>query len=76
LPERIPKIKMEEAYEIVGKGNVKEDGDLTPEGKKKIWKYTKETYGNDFVFIIDYPYSARPFYHMKGQPKKLLEALI
>lgn len=70
LPEKIPRIKMEEAYEIVGKNNIKENGDLKPEGERKIWEYVKESYDNNFVFITDFPYTSRPFYHMKGKPMK------
>ncbi len=69
-PGEIPKIKMEEVYEIVPKENVSEDGDLTPEGERDIAKYIQETYSNDFVFIYDYPLKTRPFYHMLAEPMK------
>jgi aspartyl-tRNA synthetase len=70
LPKKIPKIKMEEVYEIVDKKNIKEDGDITPEGEREVSEYIKKTYGNEFAFVIDFPYKTRPFYHMKGNPMK------
>ncbi len=70
LPGRIPKIKMEEAYELVSKGNVAPDGDLNPEGEREVAKYIEETNDSQFVFVIDYPLKTRPFYHMIGEPMK------
>ncbi|MFW5779929.1 MAG: aspartate--tRNA(Asn) ligase [Bacillota bacterium] len=43
----------------------KKKGDLDPEGERLICEYAKKKYNSDFVFIIDYPVSARPFYHMR-----------
>ena len=67
-PGRIPKIKMEEAHKVAGKANVTPEGDLTAEGEKKVAAHVKKETGNDFVFVIDYPLSVRPFYHMLGEP--------
>ena len=69
-PGRMPKISMEEAYELVSKNNVSPSGDLTPEGEREVGDYVKETHDNDFIFIIDYPLTVRPFYHMIGEPMK------
>ena len=68
LPRKIPKIKMEEAWSVVSKTSVSETGDLTSEGEKEIAKYIKEKTGSDFVFTTDWPFAARPFYHMLGTP--------
>lgn len=70
IPESIPRIKMEEAYEVVTKTNISDDGDLNPEGEKEVAKYVKETYNSPFVFVTDYPLTTRPFYHMIGEPMK------
>jgi len=70
LPNKIPRIKMEDAYKIVSKKNISEKGDLRPEGEKEIFEFVKKKHKSDFVFITDFPYSARPFYHMKGEPMK------
>ncbi|MHA7984187.1 aspartate--tRNA(Asn) ligase [Rathayibacter sp. CAU 1779] len=62
-----PRIPLGEALEIVkqrGYTVPREDGDMDPEGERQIAAYVKETYGNDFVFLTDYPLSIRPFYHM------------
>jgi len=70
VPSKIPKIKMEEAYEIIGKDEIKPNGDITPKGERILGEYVKNTYGEDFFFLIDWPWTARPFYHMKGEPMK------
>jgi len=70
IPKKIPKIKMEEAYEIIGKEEIKQNGDITPKGERILGEYVKNTYGEDFFFLTDWPWTARPFYHMKGEPMK------
>ncbi|BFI73593.1 aspartate--tRNA(Asn) ligase [Nanoarchaeota archaeon] len=70
IPDKIPRIKMEEVYEIIGKENIKENGDISSEGEKILGEYVKKEYNSEFVFIIDWPWTARPFYHMKGEPMK------
>ncbi|MFH1474155.1 MAG: aspartate--tRNA(Asn) ligase [Candidatus Aenigmatarchaeota archaeon] len=67
VPKNIPQIRMEEAYEIVTKEDVDEKGSLRPSGEKAVSEHVKEAYGSDFIFITDFPYDARPFYHMKGE---------
>ena len=41
------------------------DGDLDPEGERRISAYVKEEFGHDFVFLTDYATRIRPFYHMR-----------
>jgi aspartyl-tRNA synthetase len=72
-----PKVPMEEAQEILRKlGHVPppdtKEGDLDPQGERLLSKYIIEQIGHEFVFVIDYPTSVRPFYHMrhKDDPKK------
>ena len=48
-------------------GEKAEDLDRTEE--ELIGKYVKEKYNSDFVFITNYPYSARSFYVMKDKDK-------
>jgi aspartyl/asparaginyl-tRNA synthetase len=38
---------------------------LDAEGEKLIFEAVKEKFGHEFVFVKDYPISARPFYHMR-----------
>ena len=48
-------------------GEKAEDLDRTEE--ELIGKYVKKKYNSDFVFITNYPYSARSFYVMKDKDK-------
>jgi len=62
-----PKMTMEEAQKLVReKGYNGPKDDLDAEGEKLIFEVVKEKYGHEFVFIKDYPWSARPFYHMSN----------
>lgn len=65
-----PKIPFEEAKKICkekyGYKAIKED-DLERSEEELICKYAKDTYGSDFVFITNFPYSARSFYVMKDE---------
>lgn len=57
-----------EAKEILIKEgyNSEKYDDLEPEEERLLWEYVKKMYGHDWVFITDYPVSARPFYHMRN----------
>src|SRR3990172_7464392 len=62
-----PQVTMREAKEILEKLKVsreKED-DLSPEEERKLSEYILKKEGHEFVFVTDYPISARPFYHMR-----------
>ncbi|MFT4282849.1 MAG: aspartate--tRNA(Asn) ligase [Candidatus Woesearchaeota archaeon] len=62
-----PRITLDEALKILkSKGHVLED-DLDPQGERMLYEYIKEKHGHDFVFVTEYPYSIRPFYHMKKE---------
>lgn len=66
-----PRVTMEEACEIVTKkGHVIDleyTGELDPKGEKVLSQYFQESLGHEFVFITNYPFSKRPFYHMKDE---------
>lgn len=64
-----PKISVKEVKEILAGMGVKGDkeGDISPEEERKICEYVKEKHGHEFVFITEYPISARPFYHMRDE---------
>lgn len=66
-----PKISIKEAKEKLAKKNInsEKDDDLSPEEERGISKIVKEEFDSDFVFITDYPVSARPFYHMRYKDK-------
>jgi len=63
-----PRIPLAEAHKIVEARGYKvprTDGDMDPEGERRIAQYAKEELGHDFVFLTDYPKHIRPFYHMR-----------
>lgn len=73
LPKKIPRITMADAKKLLkaqGKSYA-EDGDLDPEGEKLLGELVKEKFNSEFVFVTEYPWKVRPFYHMKpeGKPK-------
>ncbi len=65
VSEKIPRIKLREAQEIIfkrtGRDNRKEP-DLQPEDEREICKWALEEKGSDLVFVTHYPVSKRPFY--------------
>jgi aspartyl-tRNA synthetase len=66
IPEKIPRITMKEAKELLrekGK-DLPLNEDLDNEAEKMIGEIVKEKYNSDFVFVTEYPFSKRPFYHM------------
>ncbi|MFT4233088.1 MAG: aspartate--tRNA(Asn) ligase [Leucobacter sp.] len=69
VPERpFPRIPLAEAREIVKKEGYeipRADGDMDPEGERRIAGYVKKKFKHDFVFITEYDASIRPFYHMR-----------
>lgn len=67
VPKKIPRIPMAELKEIlVKKGKeLGEDDDLDAEAEKMIGEYIRGKYGEEFVFVTNYPASVRPFYHMR-----------
>ena len=64
-----PRLKMIEAYAIIKSQDYalqpEKKGDIDPGGERLLGKYIKDKTGNDFVFIIDWPATVRPFYHMR-----------
>lgn len=47
-------------------GQVSEAPDLTTAEEKAIGDYIEKTTGSQFVYITEFPWEARPFYHKKG----------
>lgn len=66
IKESIPRVDFNEALNILKKEYNKSDleGDLDPEGEKLIYKYIKEKYNSEFVFLTNYPRKKRPMYTM------------
>ena len=70
VPETIPRITFDKAFEIVESMDtdleLKYGEDIGTQGEKLVGKYIAEEFGSEFVFITDYPTSVRPFYHMRN----------
>ncbi len=67
LKKPIPRITMAEAKKILREmGCASEEPDITTAEEKALGEYVKEHFGSDFVFITQWPWEARPFYHKKG----------
>jgi nondiscriminating aspartyl-tRNA synthetase len=67
-----PRIPMSEAIGLLSEEGIKQEGDLDAVGEKRICEIVKKKFGHEFVFITEYPYSKRPFYHMKREGEKEL----
>ncbi|NCN39312.1 MAG: aspartate--tRNA(Asn) ligase, partial [Candidatus Aenigmarchaeota archaeon] len=64
-PKEFPVIKFHDALKLLKEQYNHEikDDDLDPEGERLLGKHFSEKDKSDFVFVTDYPISARPFYH-------------
>jgi len=66
-----PRLTMEEAQKLLKKKGYKGPKDnLDAEGEKLLFEIVKEKFNHDFIFVTEYPWSARPFYHMKKEGTK------
>ncbi|MCF7866879.1 aspartate--tRNA(Asn) ligase [Candidatus Woesearchaeota archaeon] len=67
--ETIPKITMKKAKEILLSNGKKlsEEDDLDSESEKILGEFAIQEYGSEFIFITNYPWAIRPFYHMKPE---------
>lgn len=61
-----PRVSFAEARSIAEHSGhvVNSDEDLDPEGERALAEHVARTVGSDFVFVVDYPERARPYYHM------------
>lgn len=71
VPKKIPRIPMQELKNILSKKGkeLDKDDDLDAEAEKLIGKYILKEFGEEFVFVTNYPWAVRPFYHMKPENK-------
>lgn len=60
-------ITVEEAKKKLAEAGVpsKGEGDFSPEEERKLSEIIKEETGCEFLFVTDYPYASRAFYHMR-----------
>ncbi|PIN75110.1 aspartate--tRNA(Asn) ligase [Candidatus Woesearchaeota archaeon CG10_big_fil_rev_8_21_14_0_10_37_12] len=74
----IPRIPFLKAVELLEQGYKKEFGkeDLTPEMERLLCEFVKQKYGEEFVFVTEYPWKKRPFYAMpKGELSESFDLL-
>ncbi len=62
-----PCVTMVEAKAALAEHNVAGDptGDFSPEEERRLGEIWRGQTGHEFVFVTDYPTTARPFYHMR-----------
>ncbi len=64
-----PRITMTEAHALLKEIGYElppeKSNDLDPGAERAIGEHIKQTTGSDFVYITDWPFAVRPFYHMK-----------
>jgi aspartyl-tRNA synthetase len=72
VPGKIPKIDIRELKKILAaKGKkLKDDDDLDAEAEKMAGEYALEKFGEEFIFVTNYPAAKRPFYHMRPDNDK------
>ncbi|MFA5304013.1 MAG: aspartate--tRNA(Asn) ligase [Candidatus Nanoarchaeia archaeon] len=64
--KKFPRISFKEANDIIKKmGGEPEKDDLTSAGEKLLGEWALKEHGSDFVFVYNYPWAKKPFYHMK-----------
>lgn len=68
---RIPLLEAKKMLTQKGISSEKPD-DLNPEEERTLSEIVKEQYGHEFVFVTEYPVSARPFYHMRFEEDSTL----
>ena len=69
VPKKIPRIPMSELKKMLAKNGkkLKEDDDLDAEAERTIGEYVLKEFGEEFVFVTEYPVKVRPFYHMRPE---------
>lgn len=66
-----PRLTMSEVQKLARtKGYQGPDDDLDAEGEKIISDIIKKKFNHEFVFVTEYPWKIRPFYHMKKEGTK------
>ncbi len=65
IGEKIPRIKLREAQEIIfqrTKKDVRHEPDLSPDDEREIYKWAQEEKKSELVFVTHFPTNKRPFY--------------
>jgi aspartyl/asparaginyl-tRNA synthetase len=66
-----PRVTMAEAQRIVRSGGhaPHREDDLDPQAERMLADYVHRELNHEFVFVTDYPASARPFYHRRHRDR-------
>jgi nondiscriminating aspartyl-tRNA synthetase len=66
-----PRITMEEAKELLKAKGLKygPNDELDSAGEKGLGEIVKEKFGNEFVFLTEFPWKQAKFYHMQKESK-------
>ncbi|MBT6995618.1 aspartate--tRNA(Asn) ligase [Candidatus Woesearchaeota archaeon] len=72
VPKKIPRLSMKEIKTTLSKHgkSLSEDDDLDSEAEEILGEIIKKEYNEEFVFVTNYPWEVRPFYHMKPKDDK------
>ncbi len=65
VPREIPHIHFSDAQELIftlHKTDVRGEPDLSPQDERWLGEWAKQEFGSDFLFVMGYPTSKRPFY--------------
>lgn len=67
-----PRITFKEAkHMLIGAGvKADENEDMVPEDEKALSRMILDRYGSELVFVKEYPWSIKPFYHMRKEDDK------
>lgn len=69
--KKFPRIGFNEANDIIKKmGGETDKDDLNSAGEKLLGEWALKEHGSDFVFVYNYPWAKKPFYHMRD-PKDM-----
>lgn len=67
-PSSPPRLKYKEVAQQLRKRGIEIEGkELSSEGERVLGEMIKEQYDSKFLWITDYPWETRPFYHMKKE---------
>jgi nondiscriminating aspartyl-tRNA synthetase len=62
VPERIPRVRLAEVQQAIGR--CLGEPDLDPEGERLACAWAQERFGSEFLFVTHYGVEKRPFYAM------------
>lgn len=69
VPGKIPRLDMPEIKKLLKERGkvIPENEDLDAEAEKLLGEIVEEKYGSNFIFALGYPWTKRPFYHMRSE---------